>query len=68
MTRDRIKDLRTGKRSGISRTQEEMSRLMKVSKDAYIKWEQRGDMPAEYIELFCSLTQCSLDYFFTGKD
>lgn len=60
--------LRKGAKGSSPKTQQEMADLMRVPKYVYEKWEQRGNMPPDYIELFCELTRCSTTYYLTGRD
>lgn len=63
-----MKKLREGLRGAPRRTQVQMAELLRVSSSAYQKWEERGNMRADFIMLFCELTHCSVSFYMTGRD
>jgi DNA-binding XRE family transcriptional regulator len=50
----------------LSRAQ--MAKLLGVTAFAYQKYEDRTPLPHFFIEKFCLITGCSIEYFLTGKD
>ena len=60
----RTRELREGR--FLSRAQ--MAKLLGVSPAAMQKYEDRTPLPHFFIEKFCLITGCSVEYFLTGKD
>ena len=50
----------------LSRAQ--MAQLLGVTAAAYQKYEDRSLLPHFFIEKFCLITGCSIEYFLTGKE
>jgi len=50
----------------LSRAQ--MAQLLGVTAAAYQKYEDRSPLPHFFIEKFCLITGCSIEYLLTGKE